>query len=56
MVRSTVVLEIKSDRIEDVTDAVAALRLGYTSDLHDLDFTVGSVRHLVEPDTPKEPS
>lgn len=54
MVRSKVTLKIEADRIEDVIDAIELLRLGYTSALNDLGFTVGGVSHIVEPDPPKE--
>lgn len=56
MVRSTIVLEIHSDRIEDITELVDQLRHGMTGELADFDFEVGATRHLVEPDIPKEPS
>lgn len=54
MVHSTVILEIHSGRLEDATELVDQLRHGMTGELAGFDFRVGSVRHLVEPDIPKE--
>lgn len=56
MVKTKVVLEIETDRIEDATELIDQLRHGMTGELAGFDFGVGSVRHLVEPDIPKDPA
>ncbi len=54
MVRSTVVLEIEADRLEDITELGDQLRHGMTGELAGFEYELGAVRHLVEPDIPKE--
>lgn len=54
MVRSTVVLKIEADQLEDITELVDQLRHGMTGELAGFKYELGAVRHLIEPDIPKE--
>lgn len=54
MVRSKIVLEVESDEVEEAADLVQQLRdhKPYALELHR--YKVGSVAHVIEPDTERK--